>query len=75
MPYLNEWAKQAVNFRSAYSPGGWTTVAVGSLMRGIFPRRLAYTSYYETNRYRLFRTPDPAQLKKGERFAKMFPIP
>ncbi len=74
MPNLTKWAKRGVNFRRAYSSGGWTSIALGSLMRGLYARRLEWTAYYETSYYRMLRNPLAATLGKGERIAKMFPL-
>jgi len=47
-PALDRWAAQATVFERAYTPGGWTSVAVPALLRGVYPRRLQWRKYYET---------------------------
>jgi hypothetical protein len=74
MPELSRWARGAVRFPNAYSPGGWTSVAIGSLMHGRYARRLAWTRYFETNRYRMLRNTEQTKLGAGEQIVKMFPL-
>ncbi|MDH5673686.1 MAG: sulfatase-like hydrolase/transferase [Myxococcales bacterium] len=74
MPKVRAWAKDAVRFHHAFTPGAWTSVAMGSLMRGIYPRKLTWEAYYETNKYRMVRRPSKDTLAKGEKAAKMFPL-
>ena len=74
MPELTRWSKHAVRFSRAYSPGSWTSIAIGSLMRGLYARRLQFLPYFETNKYRLLRPPLAKQLEPGEQPARMFPI-
>jgi hypothetical protein len=42
-PELERWAEDAVVFQRAYSSGGWTSLAIPSLFRGLYPRRLRWT--------------------------------
>ena len=74
-PNLRRWARGAVVFRNAYSPGAWTSVALSSLMRGVYPRRLSFALFYETNRQRLLRSPAHKRLAPGEAIIKAFPLP
>ena len=74
MPELMRWAQNAVVFRHAYSPGGWTSIALGSAMRGLYARRLAFEAFYETTSYRLLRRPLASKLWPGEKPARMFPL-
>jgi arylsulfatase A-like enzyme len=73
-PNLDHWAEQAMVFEHAYSPGGWTSVAVPSLLRGVYARRLRWTKYFETNLYALLRRPLEPKLRPGERAMQMFPL-
>src|SRR6185436_5427619 len=71
---LTRFAENAVVFHHAYTPGAWTSIALGSVLRGLYPRHLAFTEYYETSRYRLLRKPIEPKLTGDERAARMFPL-
>lgn len=58
-PELERWANDAVSFERAYSSGGWTSLAISSLFRGVYPRRLRWTRLIETNQLSLLRVSDP----------------
>jgi arylsulfatase A-like enzyme len=74
-PQLDAFARGARVFDRAYTSGGWTSIAMSSILRGLYPRRLAWTSMYETNRFRLLRARDTRSLPQGEWTTKMFPLP
>ncbi|NUP09250.1 MAG: sulfatase [Polyangiaceae bacterium] len=74
-PNLDEWSKGALVFDRAYTSGGWTSVALSSLMRGVWARRLEWTAIQETNRLRLLRRKDVGALKGGEILARTFSLP
>jgi hypothetical protein len=74
MPELTRWTKAGVRFSRAYSPGTWTSIALGAVLRGVYARRLTFTPYYETTAYRLLRPPLAQQLKPDEMPARMFPL-
>lgn len=71
---LSRWAEHSVNFRRAYTAGGWTSIALSTLMRGVYARRLEWIAYFETSYYRLVRNPVASVFGGGERIAKMFPL-
>lgn len=71
---INRWAERSVNFRRAYTAGGWTSIALSTLMRGVYARRLEWIAYFETSYYRLVRNPLVSSFGGGERIAKMFPL-
>ncbi|HEY2733893.1 MAG TPA: sulfatase-like hydrolase/transferase, partial [Polyangiales bacterium] len=73
-PNLDRWAEQAMVFDHAYSPGGWTSIAVPSLLRGVYARRLRWIKYFETNLYALLRRPLEPKLRPGEQAMQMFPL-
>ena len=73
-PNLDRWAQRATVFRRAYTPGGWTSVALPSLMHGLFPRRLRWTYFYETNYYAMLRKPLEPQLRPGETPERIYPL-
>jgi hypothetical protein len=73
-PNIDRWALDATLFRHAYSAGGWTSIAMPSLMRGLYARRLRWTRYYETNFFHLVRGPHDPKLQSGESIAQIFPF-
>jgi arylsulfatase A-like enzyme len=72
---LDAWAKGALRFDRAYTTGGWTTLALSSMFRGLYPRKLAWTWLIETTRYRLLRTRPTPRLHPGEKPRKVFMMP
>jgi arylsulfatase A-like enzyme len=73
-PNLDRWAEHATVFEHAYTPGGWTSIAIGSLMRGVWPRRLHWQKFYETNLFALLKKPLGPKLRPGEESLHMFPL-
>ncbi|MET0385745.1 MAG: sulfatase-like hydrolase/transferase [Polyangiales bacterium] len=73
-PNLDRWAKDATVFEHAYSPGGWTSIAVPSLLRGVYPRRLKWRRYYETNLNAMVDSRALGHLRAGEQAMHMFPL-
>lgn len=45
-PHLDAWAEDAVVFERAYTSGGWTAIAIPSLFRGLYPRRLPWAQLH-----------------------------
>ncbi len=74
-PSLDAWARRATVFTHAYTSGAWTSLALPSLMRGVYPRRLRWTRFYETSQHRLLRNPLAPQLRPGETPAWLFAFP
>jgi hypothetical protein len=74
-PNIDAFARGAVVFDRAYTPGGWTSIAVSAFMRGVYPRRLVWTRMYETDRFRLVPWGHRNKLPPGESLTKMFPLP
>jgi hypothetical protein len=75
-PGLKKWAdKYAVRFDRAYTSGGWTSLAITSMLRGVYPRRLQWNRLYETQKWRLLRAPVEPQLKKGEKVRRTYAMP
>ncbi|MDD9944833.1 MAG: sulfatase-like hydrolase/transferase [Myxococcales bacterium] len=74
MPNLDRFARSSMNFTRAYAPGSWTSISLGSLMHGRFPRNLTWVAWYETDRFRMLRRPFDGELAKGETFERMFPL-
>jgi len=71
-PNLDNWARNSTVFEHAYTPGGWTSVAVPSLLRGVYPRKLQWRKFYETNRFSL--VAENTVLSEGEQRLHMFPL-
>jgi arylsulfatase A-like enzyme len=71
-PNLDNWARNSTVFDHAYTPGGWTSVAVPALLRGVYARKLQWRKFYETNRFSL--VPEKAELPEGEERLHMFPL-
>lgn len=74
-PELSRWAENALVFDHAFTSGGWTSLAMSSMFRGLYPRRLEWTRIYETNRRRLLRLPIEDKLEPGERRKLLFALP
>jgi hypothetical protein len=72
-PFLEQWAQSATRFSNTYTSGGWTSLALPSLLRGLHPRRLAWTHVYETDTLRLLRAHAP--IPAGERIRMGFAMP
>jgi arylsulfatase A-like enzyme len=73
-PNLDRWAKNASVFEHGYTPGGWTSVAVPALLRGVYARKLQWRRYFETNRFAMVRARDSGRLRPGEQLLHMFPL-
>jgi arylsulfatase A-like enzyme len=73
-PLLDEWAQQATVFENAFTSGGWTSVAMPSLMRGLFPRHMRWTYFYETTYYEMIRKPLKPKLRPGEQAERIYPL-
>jgi hypothetical protein len=74
-PQLDAWARDALLFERAYTPGGWTSIAISALMRGVYPRRLAWTRVFETRSYQLVQEAALPALAPYDAAIKMFPLP
>ncbi len=74
-PEIARWFEDGTRFTRAYAAGGWTSIAIPAILRGVNPRRLQWTRMYETNRYRCLKAPLGNQLQPGERPRAMFLLP
>lgn len=74
MPNVERFAQGGVVFRQAFTSGAWTSIAIGTLMRGLHARRMTWSRYYETTAYRLVKAPLAGRLAPGESPVKMFPL-
>ncbi len=71
MPNIESWAKDAAVFERAYTSGGWTSLALSSMFRGLYPRRLRWTRVFEAKDFQLLRRPIP----EGVKVRMMFGLP
>lgn len=74
-PHIKKWARKATRFNHAYSSSAWTSLAIPSIMTGLYPSKLTWTQIFETNRFRLLNHTQKDQLKPGEKFKLRFTIP
>jgi hypothetical protein len=65
-PRLTEFARTARTFTHAYTSGGWTCLALQSMLSGLYPRRLDWGPAAFTDRDRLLPYPFEAKLEAGE---------
>jgi len=72
-PQLSAWAKGALRFDRAYTAGGWTSLAIPAVLRGLYPRNMVWTHLDETSRMRLVRKGVP--LAPKEWVKKTFALP
>jgi hypothetical protein len=72
-PNLAELARSAMRYERAYTPGGWTCLAVTSLLSGVYPRRLAWRPVLLTRGNRLVEA--PYELGPGEQAQVMLTLP
>jgi arylsulfatase A-like enzyme len=73
-PNIDKWAENAVVFHKVYTVGGWTSIAIGSMMYGVYPRHLKWTRYYETDSYTMVRRQQKDRLPDDEKIVKLFPF-
>jgi len=74
-PQLVKWSKGAAVFDRAYTSGGWTSLALSSLFRGLYPRRLQWTKLVETTEMRLLRVPAAPKMQPGEKHKNLYALP
>ena len=74
-PELARWFEDGTKFTRAYAAGGWTSIAIPAILRGVNPRRLQWTRMYATNRHRYLKAPLGNQLRRGEKPRAMFLLP
>jgi arylsulfatase A-like enzyme len=74
-PEISALADGSLVFANAYGTGSWTSIAVPTMMRSTYARRLRWTSYMETSTFRLVRLPFAGKLREEERPRHMFLLP
>lgn len=73
-PNIDRFARDATVFERAYTTGAWTSMAVPSLLRGVYPRRLQWKKWFETTFFQVLRKPLLPKLRPGEAIMRMFPL-
>lgn len=74
-PALDRRASRLQIFERAYSTGPWTSIAIPTLLRGVYARRLRWEPYFETNEGRMLRAQPPPKLMEKEQPLKVFMLP
>lgn len=74
-PGIEAWSEKAAVFDKAYTSGGWTSLAISSMMRGLYPRHLKWTRLFETTHWRLLTADELKGRRKGEKIKLMFGLP
>lgn len=57
-PRLDAWALAGTVYERAFTSGGITSLAISSLMRGLYPRRFLWTTFGVTDRFSLLSHPE-----------------
>ncbi|MBN1653643.1 MAG: sulfatase-like hydrolase/transferase [Deltaproteobacteria bacterium] len=73
-PHLDQWAENAVVFHKAYTAGGWTSIAIGSMLYGRYPRHLKWIRFYETESFAMVRRSQTDRLSMSDKILKLFPF-
>lgn len=74
-PELKRWFEDGTRFTRGYAAGGWTSIAIPAILRGVNPRRLQWTRMYATNQHRYVKAPLGDQLRRKEKTVAMFLLP
>lgn len=74
-PALARRSRDARVYERAFTAGAWTSIAIPTLLRGVYARRLAWVPYAETNKGRLIPAGEAPVLDAGERGIQTFMLP
>lgn len=74
-PAIDAFAAGGLRFDRAISPGGWTSLAISGLMRGVGARKLRWTKVVETSDFGLHRWRDRDRIDRALRLRMMFGLP
>jgi hypothetical protein len=74
-PRMDEFGKTALRFEHAYTSGGWTCLAINSMLTGLYPRELDWKPVAITNEQRMVLPPLRGRLRAGERSLAMLSEP
>lgn len=72
-PVLDGWAKKGLVFENAFTAGGWTVIALPTMLRGAYARRLPWVAHHESTRFALF--PIPPGAPPGIAIRAVVPLP
>jgi hypothetical protein len=74
-PHLAELARRSTLFRRAYTSGGWTCLALPSMLMGSYPRRMPFRPLALTWEHDLLELPFEPRLREGDNFRLMVNAP
>ena len=74
-PALERRAPALRIYERAYTTGTWTSIAIPTLLRGVFARRLRWEPYFETTKSRMLRARSQPEFLEGERPLHLFMLP
>ena len=74
-PQMERYVTNAMVFDRAYSSSAWTSLAISSLMRGLYPRHMLWSPVYETNKFRLVEAHELDSLAADEKVKLTFTMP
>ncbi len=71
-PRIDELAKRSWVFERTYCQGGWTSISLPSLLKGMNPSEIEFTNVYEDSFLRLW---FPGEVPRDANILKMFTVP
>ncbi len=71
-PRIDELARRSIVFDRAYCQGGWTSISLPGLIKGLDPSRIEFTNVYEDSYLRLW---FPGEVPADAHVLKMFTVP
>lgn len=71
-PRIDALAERSVVFKNAYCQGGWTSISLPSLLKGLYPSEIRFTNVYEDSFLRLW---FPGEIPPNANPLKMFTVP
>jgi hypothetical protein len=74
-PRLATLAQQGLVFENAYSPGGWTCIAVPSLFSGVWARKITTQTFALTKQLTLLELPWEPTIPRNEILSVMLTLP
>jgi hypothetical protein len=74
-PHLDEFARTALRFEDAYTSGGWTCLAMNSMLTGLYSRELDWQPVAITTNERIVPFPWKPELTEGEHWMNTLSAP
>jgi len=71
-PRIDALANRSWRFARAYCQGGWTSLSLPALLKGLDPSEITFTNVYEDSRLRLW---FPGEVPSDAKILKMFTVP